>query len=180
MNARRHAGFTLMETLVAALVFAVIAVGLGSAVLMSARAMPASSAGANAAARAGLALDEVCGDLKYATQIDSSSATHVAFKVADRDGDGVAESIRYEWGGSAGDAVTRTYNGAVTTVLDGADAFEISLDRERHAKVEQTEVVQDSGEVLLSAFNGWSIISLPTVTSLPISSSTCRRWHRTS
>ena len=45
---------------------------------------------------------QIAFDLKSAVSHVSSSSTHIEFVVPDRNGDGLPEQMRYEWGGTAG------------------------------------------------------------------------------
>jgi hypothetical protein len=49
------------------------------------------------------ALNQMTSDIKLATSHVSSSASHLEFVVPDRNGDGLPEQMRYEWGGTSGD-----------------------------------------------------------------------------
>lgn len=48
------------------------------------------------------AATQIASDVESATAHVSSSATHIEFVVPDRDGDGLPEQMRYEWGGTNG------------------------------------------------------------------------------
>jgi hypothetical protein len=71
----------------------------------------------------------MCAELQYATAINQRSATMIEFKLADRNGDGLPETVRYEWSGTAGAALTRKYNnGTAVDVLSDVREFGLSCD----------------------------------------------------
>jgi hypothetical protein len=66
-------------------------------------------------------------ELQYATLLVGQSPQAVEFVVADRDSDGKAEKIRYEWSGTSGDPLVKIVNGgAPKTVLDSIEEFAAS------------------------------------------------------
>ena len=120
-------GFTLLEMLVAMMIVSVLLVGMGSAVLISRQAVPDGKKGASAALGAAEAMDRLAGDLFYASSILSSSATDVSFMVADRNGDGASETIRYYWSGTSGDPLMRQVNGGTAaTLLEHVREFQLN------------------------------------------------------
>jgi prepilin-type N-terminal cleavage/methylation domain-containing protein len=124
-------GFTLLEMVIGAAIMSVLMVALGSVMLIAGRAVPqAQSVTGTLTAAAGVA-DQMASELRYATAINQRSATMIEFTVADRNSDGLPETIRYEWSGTAGAALTRQYNGgtAVEAVSDVRE-FSLSYDTE--------------------------------------------------
>ena len=66
------------------------------------------------------ALNQIASDLKLATSHVSSSASHVEFVVPDRNGDGLPEQMRYEWGGTTGvnaNTILWKYNTSPLSIL---------------------------------------------------------------
>ncbi len=72
------------------------------------------------------ALDEITADLRLATAVTEATATAVTFTVPDRTGDDVAETIRYAWSGTAGDPVTRTFNGVTVDFVDDVHQLDLT------------------------------------------------------
>ena len=69
-------------------------------------------------------LDQLVEELRYALSISERTATSLEFTVADRNGDNLQEVIRYVWNGSAGDPLTRRYNGgALIRVAESIQNF---------------------------------------------------------
>lgn len=112
MRARR--AFTLVESVVSLAIVALIGAAIGSSMLLAARASPASTDRDSTTLTACQWADMLAGDLALAQTITSSSATSAEFTVADRTGDSVPETIRWEWPGAAGSTLRRTYNGVMT------------------------------------------------------------------
>jgi hypothetical protein len=67
-------------------------------------------------------------DLEFALAFSEQTATAMTFTVPDRDGDLLAETIRYAWSGTPGDPLTRQINeGAVATMLEDVHVFQHDL-----------------------------------------------------
>jgi len=162
-------GFTLAETMVSVGVFAVLASAMGGAIVVASRAIPDPGSTTVPRLEAGSVVDQICGDLRYAVSIVSRSETHVEFTVADRDADGDDEVIRYEWEGNDG-PVSRTHDGVSGVILAAARDFIIEYRDDSHTTTQTVASEADSGEVLLSAFSGWSGVT-PTLTQAPINAS---------
>ena len=108
----RRGGMTLVELVVSLALVSILVVACGSMLTVAAKAMAndKSNVGTDAtAARA--AADQVADDLKVATAVTEQTARAITMTVPDRDGDGQPETVRYAWGGVAGDPLTRAYNG---------------------------------------------------------------------
>lgn len=103
--------FTLVEMIVASSVLAILMAGLASAIVVATRALPASPDAKDAVVQGALTAETLIDELCETTWIIEHTATAITFAVADRDGDGNAERIRYAWSGNAGDPLTRGING---------------------------------------------------------------------
>src|SRR5215468_2376022 len=105
-------GFTLAELAVGIAVVSVIIVAIGSVVMVAAKALPTAPGPTETTVTSNSAMDRIASELRYATSITEATPTSVAFTVADRDGDGQPETIRYAWSGASGAPLTREYNGS--------------------------------------------------------------------
>jgi prepilin-type N-terminal cleavage/methylation domain-containing protein len=149
---RGRRGFTLVELVLAASLSAIVLLGLQSAVMIAAKAIPPSAILADFPAQ-GAALDRMALDLTYAKQITQADATGITITVADRNQDAGDDSIQFSWSGVAGAPLVRTFNGASEVLLSDVRAFTLDL---------QTEVVmgapiyQESSESLLAIHNSVS------------------------
>jgi prepilin-type N-terminal cleavage/methylation domain-containing protein len=173
MNPRRRArrGFSLAEMAMAMLVMSVVLAVTGSLIVMSSKAAAKGLAPMDVATRSSAALRVVLDEARYAISINEASATVLEFTVADRNNDGVVETIRYWWGGKATDCLMRQYNGgAAAAVSDPLSSLALAY----HATFVTTSTTVDStattGETLLASFTGWTGIT-PTVRETGITGS---------
>ena len=147
----RAGGHTLIELVTALAIVGILVLGMASAVLMASRAVDprnpqlAKHAAAEAAER-------LARELQFATAFNQRSGNAVTFVIPDRrsDGDTAPESVRYAWSGTAGDPLTREYNGsAPAAVID--DVREFALAYHLDTVTEQPSATQnESGETLLA------------------------------
>jgi type II secretory pathway pseudopilin PulG len=128
---RNRGGFTLLELAVGAAVMSVILLALGSVMLIAGRALPQTQSVTGAIVAAAGAADQIACELRYATAINQQSATTIEFTVADRDGDSLPETIRYDWSGTIGAPLTRQYNaGTAAPAISDVREFVLSYDTE--------------------------------------------------
>ncbi len=116
--------FTLVEVLVSLVVVGLVMAGLSGALFMTTKALPAAGTStARQVAQNDCVLGELVAELQQALHIRERSPHSVTFTVADRNGDGCPERIRYSWSGTAGDPLMRQYNGypAVELLADVTD-----------------------------------------------------------
>lgn len=156
MRMRTASAFTLIELVIAAALGAILVGGMVSAVVISSKAAPSSSAPATASdarAKAGDALSRLALELAPARAVTDLQERSITFKVADRDGDGMDESITYAWDGIPGHALTRTYNaGSPATVLGSIQSFSLAGNFRDESTTSLGDPV-DSSEFLLWASN---------------------------
>ena len=112
----RARGLTLAELSVSLLIVSILAVTLGSVMLLTGRAVGLSATQA-AEAKVDDAAAALAAEQRFALSVTERTAKSITFTVADRDGDGVPETIRYAWSGFAGDPLTRQLNGGTPVVL---------------------------------------------------------------
>ncbi|HRX84934.1 MAG TPA: prepilin-type N-terminal cleavage/methylation domain-containing protein [Phycisphaerae bacterium] len=146
----RPLGFTLVELIAAMAVMSIILLALASTVVVATRSLPSETHPVTRLTRGSAVLQGIADELAEAITISERDAHAITFTVADRDGDGVPETIRYAWTGSAGDPVTRSYNqGAPIDVADDVASFEIGY-------VIRTDKETYSGAIQESAEQTWS------------------------
>ncbi|MCH7886097.1 MAG: prepilin-type N-terminal cleavage/methylation domain-containing protein, partial [Planctomycetes bacterium] len=128
-NRRRvRCGFTLVELIAAMTVMTILMMGMGSAMIITSRAIPDDQSPMSIASESRNVLDRLTEDLLYATSITEKAATAITIIVADR-GHGAAgpETIRYAWSGTPGDPLTLEYNGApAVNLVDEIQDFALS------------------------------------------------------
>ena len=119
-----RSGYTLVELVASLAATSILLAGMGSVVYVAARStdestMPAMRIQTSAASH------DVLSDLQYAVSFQERSTAAVQFKVADRDGDGSPDTIRYAWSGTPGDPLTRQYNSrTAANYLENVHVFE--------------------------------------------------------
>lgn len=124
-------GFTLVELVTSMTIMVILMGATTSVILVASHAMPGSGDPAQTKVAAMDVVDQIAGELFYATSITEETETAVTFTVADR-GHGAAgpETIRYEWSGTPGDPLTRQYNGGtVVTVCADVQSLQLSYDK---------------------------------------------------
>jgi prepilin-type N-terminal cleavage/methylation domain-containing protein len=128
-EARQRRGFTLLEMVTAIAASSVILLGMGSAMLVASRAMPDAQNPSAQTVSGAEALEQIATELQYAVSITERSERVIQFTVADRSGDSLPDTIRYEWSGTGGDPLTRKLNsGTAVTVLPNVRTFSLSYD----------------------------------------------------
>ncbi|MFP4144456.1 MAG: type II secretion system protein J [Phycisphaeraceae bacterium] len=117
-------GFTLVEVLVAVSLGAVLMVAITSSVLLAGYSLPDADSPATAAVRQAAVLEQLSTELAHAIHVHERTATATRFTLADRDGDGAPERLRYAWSGRPGDPLTRQMNDQpAVAVVERVEAF---------------------------------------------------------
>jgi prepilin-type N-terminal cleavage/methylation domain-containing protein len=144
---RRPQAFTMLELMVAMVASAFLMAGLGS-VMFIARQVAYSPTAASRRAKTADVVNQISDELRYATVITQQTSQILEFVVADRNNDGTAEKIRYEWSGVAGDPLRKSVNGATAVdVLTSVYAFNVIL--QQKAETTTLTTTTDSSEAVL-------------------------------
>lgn len=152
-------GFTLVELAISVAVSAILVGGLASAVMLAAQALPGKERPADKVLQQTRVLDQLVGELQYALFFAERGTRAVTFTVADRNGDGSPERIRYAWSGTAGDPLTRQYNGGtVVSVLENVHQFNLGYDL-RSATESYTGLWIEGAEELVNSYVGYLSLS---------------------
>ena len=106
-----------MEMIVAMVASGVLLAGLGS-VMMIARQTAYTPSAAVRRTDAADVVNQIAEELRYATLVIQHSPQILEFVVADRDANGTAEKIRYEWSGVAGEPLNKTVNGGTGVIAE--------------------------------------------------------------
>jgi len=121
--------FTLVEAVVSVSVISIIMLATGSAVVLAMRALPDPQRPAYRVNQSSQVTDQIVAELQESRHIVERTSSAVTFTVADRNGDGAPEQIRYAWSETAGEPLTRQYNqGSVVNVLEDVHEFCLGLD----------------------------------------------------
>ncbi len=141
-------GFTLLELVISLSVTSILLLAVGSAIMLAAKAVPDPDTPDNDTALPARVAADIAAELQMALTFIFRDADTVKFTVADRTGDEVDETIRYDWSGTVGDPVTRQYNGGpVANVIEAAEEFRLFYD----TTIVNEQEVQESAEVLLDS-----------------------------
>lgn len=154
--------FTLIEMVVSLSIMSVIFLAMGSVMVLASKAVPSPNAPANLAIDAADLLEQIASELEVATSVSVSNEKGIAFTVPDRDDDDTEETIAYLWGGAAGGALTRKYNGGTTvTILPHVFEFTLNYDT---VPVPQPDIKTESAEMLLDSYSSSSFATEFVVT----------------
>ena len=163
----KQRGISLVEMILTITILSIIVAGTSSAILLANRALPSASNPANETIVSSGIIEKFCGEIQYAIQVNASSNKMIEFTVADRDSNGVPETVRYEWSGVSNDPLTRQYNGgSLVTLTDQVQQFD--LDYDLLTTSVETPVGNESAETLHDAYS-----SLQHLGSLDVESD---RW----
>lgn len=132
MMPHRHVlrrGLTLVELVVSMTIMTILMGAMASVLVVASHAVPDGRSPMEKKTQAADVLDQIAGELFYATSITEETEIAVTFTVADRNhGDPGPETIRYAWSGTAGDPLTRQYNGgSIITVCEGVQVFSLQF-----------------------------------------------------
>lgn len=146
---RRRAGASLIELIASTAIIGILAVALGSTMILSARANEQAVQLAETPNNQGI-VKQIASDLQLATAFTQRTDTAVTFTVPDRDGDNIPETISYAWSGTAGDPLVYRYNNSsVVTIADDVHGFALSYLLRTTQGIPQGPQEQESAEMLL-------------------------------
>src|SRR3954469_13732311 len=111
----RRAGMTLAELSVSLAVIATLMVATGSVMVLTGRAVAITAAQA-AEYRVDDLVATMASEQRMSLSITDRTATSITFTVADRDGDGIPETIRYSYDPTSKE-LTRTVNSNAPVVV---------------------------------------------------------------
>jgi len=152
-------GFTLVELAVSMAVMSILMLAMGSALLVATQALPDADRSTTKVNQASQIAEQIITELQEARHITEQSAQAIAFTVADRNGDGSPERVRYAWSGTGGDPLTRQYNfGTEVAVLADVNTFALTYDL--HTDLEQYPGPPIYGsEILLNSYTAADSLS---------------------
>lgn len=155
MNHQRHnsnpsrSGHTLIELVTATVSSAMLLAGLGS-VMMIANQVANTPAASTDRVVASTVVNQLANDLRYATFFVTRTTRALEFVVSDRDGDGAAERIRYEWSGVPGAPLQKTTNGG-TPISVVAAVQDFALGYVTASETSAYTPIVESAETLLAS-----------------------------
>jgi hypothetical protein len=123
--------------------------GLGS-VMMIARQVAYTPTAANRRIESANVVNQIAEELRSATIVLQQTSQILEFVVADRNNDGAAEKIRYEWSGTVGDPLYKTINtSAAVAILESVNAFQVTLSLKATTKTLTTTT--ETNEIVLAS-----------------------------
>ena len=150
-TACRRPGLTLVELVASMAIMSVIMLALGSALLLTGKALPDSDRASTRLIRDAQIADQIMAELREARHIFERTGRTIGFTVADRNGDDSPERIRYAWSGTAGDPLTRQYNGGTQVeLLDDVHEFSLACQLQAVAEEYPGPPVEGAEELLSS------------------------------
>lgn len=143
----RNRGFTLIELVISLAIFSVLVTGLGSAMMIAARAMPDPNSPYSLTHDTHRIATDIAAELTYAVAITKSLTNEIEFTV---NRNGASTTIHYVWSGTPGDPLQRQVDGgALTNVLDAVQAF--ALEYQTRPVTGLTPPVIEGPEILLDS-----------------------------
>jgi len=125
----RRRGATLLEFVIAMAIVSILMSGIASAMYLATRAVPDDRSGLSAVNEAFQAVELLSDELYTAQSFSRTEAKAIEFLIADRNGDGNRDTIRYEWSGVAGAPLIRQLNSDPTSnVAEDVREFTLTLD----------------------------------------------------
>lgn len=112
---RSRRGFSIMEVAVTSSIMLALALGMGAAVAVASRGLPSEGNPVRARVEGAATLASMAAEIGTALHVKSPGVQSIEFTVADRNGDGVPERIKYHWDALDTRALLRTYNGGAPT-----------------------------------------------------------------
>jgi hypothetical protein len=138
-----------MELVAASVASAFLLAGMGS-VMYIARQVAYTPHDATRRSQAANIVGQICDELRYASVVIQQTSRILEFVVADRNSDGAAEKIRYEWSGTLGHPLRKTVNGGTAVdVLPSVNSFNVVFQQKSSTTTVTTKT--ESAETLLLA-----------------------------
>jgi len=123
--AQRRSAYTLVELLASTAATGILLAGMASAIFVAARAADPDTMPSNTI-RGSSIVEDIAAELRSAVSFDTLMSTSVEFAVADRDNDASPETIAYDWSGTPGDPLERTYNGGdAVEIVENVHEFQL-------------------------------------------------------
>jgi prepilin-type N-terminal cleavage/methylation domain-containing protein len=151
-------GYTLVELAVSLSVVGILLGAMGSIVIVAGKAVPETKSSSRATFEAQDALALMSSELRGARTVTELTSNAVTFTVADRNGDGSDETIRYYWAGSSGSpgAVRRVYNGVEADLVPNVSSFSLTGDKTSATTTQTVSSTVTSSEAILASFANYS------------------------
>ncbi|MCC7390274.1 MAG: prepilin-type N-terminal cleavage/methylation domain-containing protein [Phycisphaerales bacterium] len=154
-------GFTLVELLLALAISAVVMSSVPMMISLSSRATPTDGGIQTTAAEAADCFAQLTADLQLAMAVTELTANSITMTVPSRDGSGVAQTIRYAWGGTPGDPVTIALDGVEGVLVTAAADFTLGAVSGVHSVVTEQTLVSASAVGIQAATSSSGAAKIP-------------------
>jgi hypothetical protein len=146
-------------------VIATLMVATGSIMVLTGRAVGMTAMHASEVKIDDLAAT-IASEVRLALTVTEHTPTSITFTVADRDGDGVPETIRYSWSGKENDPITRQLNaGPAVVVSRNVRKFKMGFVTRSSAPAGPVPQVESTTDELLYSHDGGTAGSYPVTPS---------------
>jgi hypothetical protein len=150
IHAKRRA-LTLLEIAVCLISSMTLLAGLAASIYLSTQALPGSENASRQKSIAAAVLRDLIADLSVAVSFTERTSRALTFRVPDRSGDSMPETIRYAWSGTAGDPLTYQFNsGAIVNIATGVQAF--NLEALTRTMLAEEFTAPQAGNVVFESF----------------------------
>jgi hypothetical protein len=157
--------YTLVELLISMGAATLVMGGLCGTLFISSKALTPDAPAAADANQSALALSQLASDVRHAQSFSERTANAVTFTVPDRDGDLLAETIRYSWSGTPGHPLQYAYNnGTPASVIANVQDFKLSA----ITRLISDAAIEDPGNlVIYESFAEAKAAGLVNILALP-------------
>ena len=109
--------YSLIELTVSLAIVSILVTAIGSLIILASKAIPRDDGVFAASVGGAILVEELVDDAAFALAFNEVSNHAIEFTLADRTGDGNQETVRYEWSGTSGYPLTRSFNGSSPTIV---------------------------------------------------------------
>jgi hypothetical protein len=154
MRSRIHVkrrALTLLEIAVCLISSMTLLGGLAASIYLSSQALPGNENPSRQKSIAAAVLRDLMADLSVAVSFTERTSRALTFRVPDRSGDSMPETIRYAWSGTAGDPLTYQFNSdAVVNIATGVQVF--NLEALTRTMLAEEFTAPEAGNVVFESF----------------------------
>lgn len=170
-------GLTLAELTVSLLATSLVMGGMMSALLIAGKAIPQAGSATGETLSRTAAVNQILADLAAAESVLASQAQAIEFTVPDRDNNGAPERLLYGWTANNGGTLLRRLNGGdLVPFVRNLTACEFAYDVEVSTSAAPGDGLTQSGELLITQFEGWPLIPPTAYQARPVSNVSRAMW----
>lgn len=164
-------GLTLLEIAVCLISSMTLIGGLAASIYLASQALPGNENASRQKSKAAAVIRDLMADVSVAVSFTERTTRAITFRVPDRSGDGMPETIRYAWSGTVGDPLTYQYNsGTVVNIATGVQAF--NLEALTRIMLAEELAAPVAGNVTFESFTEGKRTSLPSGATVSVTTPT--------